>query len=200
MVFVILEGDDTTNMDTESNRAMAYGTVNIPDDPGASPYIRWDAIPASDGDVKHFKHMPTAGTAPALQTGDIYKDYTGATLTAYAINRDLPGFGTWLILVAAWLFAISTMISWSYYGEQGVVYLFGNWAVMFYKIIYCLLIVVATLPIVKTAKEIGNLSDLGTGIMLWANIPIMLLFGFVAMKAYHSYFRRLESGEIKRTK
>ncbi len=200
LVFVILEGDDTTNIDTESNRAMAYGTIHIPEDPGASPYIRWDAIPSSDGDVKHFKHMTDAGTGPALQTGNIYKDYTGATLTAYAINRDLPGFGTWLILVAAWLFAISTMISWSYYGEQGVVYLFGNWAVTFYKILYCLLIVVATLPIVKTAKEIGNLSDLGTGIMLWANIPIMLLFGFVAMKAYHSYFRRLKDGEIKRTK
>ena len=91
------------------------------------------------------------------------------------------------------------MISWSYYGEKGVVYLFGEGAVPLYKIVYCLLIVVATLPIVKTAKEIGNLSDLGTGIMLWANIPIMLIFGAIAMKAYHNYFARLKSGEIKRT-
>ena len=107
-----------------------------------------------------------------------------------------------MILIAAWLFAISTMISWSYYGEQAIVFLFGrfsNAVIPFYKIIYCLLIVVATLPIVKTTKEIGNLSDLGTGIMLWSNIPIMLIFGFIAMKAYHSYFKRLKSGEIKRT-
>ena len=89
------------------------------------------------------------------------------------------------------------MISWSYYGEQGVVYLFGTSLVPFYKIIYCLLIVVATLPLVKTAREIGNLSDLGTGIMLWANIPIMLLFGAFAMTKYHDYMRRLKNGELE---
>ncbi|MCH2148018.1 MAG: alanine:cation symporter family protein [Phycisphaerales bacterium] len=195
MVFVILEGGDGTNEETASNRVMAYGTVHIPEETASEKYIKWDPIAASGGDVAHF-----AGTTPTLLSANLYKDYTGATLTAYAINRDLPGLGTWLILIAAWLFAISTMISWSYYGEQGVVYLFGNAVVPLYKIIYCLLIVVATLPLVKTAKEIGNLSDLGTGIMLWANIPIMLIFGFVAMKAYHSYFDRLKSGDIKRMK
>jgi AGCS family alanine or glycine:cation symporter len=195
MVFVILEGGDDANEETASNRAMAYGTVHMPEEASAEPYIQWDPIAADSGDVSHF-----AGSTPTLLSSNLYKDYTGATLTAYAINRDLPGIGTWLILVAAWLFAISTMISWSYYGEQGVVYLFGNSVVPLYKIVYCLLIVVATLPLVKTAKEIGNLSDLGTGLMLWANIPIMLLFGFVAMKAYHSYFRRLKAGEIKRMK
>ena len=33
--------------------------------------------------------------------------------------------------------------------------------------------------------------------MLWANIPIMLIFGGIAMKAYHDYGRRLRSGEFK---
>ena len=112
----------------------------------------------------------------------------------------MPGVGTWVILIAAWLFAISTMISWSYYGEQAIVFLFGRFSdavVPFYKLIYCMLIIVAALPIVETTTEIGNLSDLGTGIMLWSNIPIMLIFGVVAMTAYHNYFRRLRSGEIK---
>jgi len=198
-VFVILTGGDGVNEDTASNRAVAYGTVVIPEDSGAEAYIHWDAIDADDGDVAQFSAMAGTGAAPTLLSKAIYKEYTGATLTAYAINRDLPGVGTWVILIAAWLFAISTMISWSYYGEQGIVYLFGSGAVPLYKIIYCVFIVVATLPIVKTAKEIGNLSDLGTGIMLWANIPIMLLFGFMAMKAYHSYFKRLKDGDIKPT-
>ncbi len=197
VVFVVLVGDDTVNEQTASNRAVAYGTVVLPEDAAASPYIHWDPIDVDGGDVAHLAHLAEAGATPTLLNQGLYREYTGATLTAYAINRDLPGFGTWLILVAAWLFAISTMISWSYYGEQGIVYLFGSGAVPFYKIIYCVLIVVATLPIVKTAKEIGNLSDLGTGVMLWANIPIMLIFGMVAMKAYKGYFGRLRSGEIK---
>ncbi len=193
-VSVILTGGSGINEDTASNRALANGTVVIPEDTSASPYIRWAPISTSASEASHF-----GGTAPHLLSNALYQNHVGANLTAYAINRALPGVGTFLILIAAWLFAISTMISWSYYGEKGVVYLFGEAAVPLYKIVYCLLIVVATLPIVKTAKEIGNLSDLGTGIMLWANIPIMLIFGAMAMKAYHSYFARLKSGEIKRT-
>jgi len=33
--------------------------------------------------------------------------------------------------------------------------------------------------------------NLGTGVMLWANIPIMLIFGPMAMRAWHDYFREL---------
>jgi len=36
------------------------------------------------------------------------------------------------------------------------------------------------------------------GFMYVINLPLMLLLGNRAMKAYHSYFRRLKSGEIAR--
>ena len=192
-VFTIAEGG-ALNEDTNSNRIRMSGTVVIPEESSSTPYIRWQKVSVASWDA-----LAEQGEAPTLFEPMLYENYMGATFTAYAINRQFPGIGTWLILIASWLFAISTMISWSYYGEQGVVYLFGSSVVPFYKIIYCILIVIATLPIVSTATEIGNLTDLGTGIMLWVNIPIMLIFGFIAMKAYHSYFKRLKNGEIKRT-
>ena len=211
VVFVIMTGGDVKNLETASDRAVATGTVvlaetdesetySIVEDENDTTkmYIKWDLISADESEVVQYSSMIAAGTAPTV-IPNLYKEYTGATLTAHAINRDMPGVGNWLILIAAWLFAISTMISWSYYGEQAVVYLFGDLFVPIYKIVYCLLIVVATLPLVKTAKEIGNLSDLGTGIMLWANIPIMLIFGSYAMGKYHDYMRRLKSGEIRKT-
>jgi AGCS family alanine or glycine:cation symporter len=102
----------------------------------------------------------------------------------------------WIVTLACWLFAISTMISWSYYGEQGVVYLFGTKAVFPYKVIYCLLIVVSTLGFIKTDKQLDGWTALGTGVMLFANIPIMLFFGRQAMAAYHNYFARLKSGAL----
>ena len=199
IVFVVMMGGDARNEATNSNRSVVYGKVIIPEEADREKFIEWDPIDASGGDVAHLEGMTESGTMPTILP-NLYEQYTGATLTAYAINRDLPGVGTWLILIAAWLFAISTMISWSYYGEQGVVYLLGTGAVVPYKIIYCLLIVVATLGFMETPREIGNLSDLGTGIMLWANIPIMLLFGAYAMKEYHAYILRLKLGEIKKTK
>ncbi len=196
-VFVIADGGTQPNEETASTRVKFAGTVVIPEDTSASSYIRWDAIDHKDSDVTQWRDLAMNDGVPSMVSGGIYKDYVGATFTAYAINRSLPGWGTWMTLIAAWLFAISTMISWSYYGEQGIVYLLGAWAVPFYKIIYCVLIVVSTTGIVTTTKELGNLTDLGTGIMLWVNIPIMLLFGVIAMKAWHSYFRRLNNGEIQ---
>ena len=137
---------------------------------------------------------------PTFRSLDVYKEYPGATLTAHAFDRSIPGLGTWLVLVAAWLFAISTMISWSYYGEQGMVYMLGEWSTVPYKVVYCAMIIVATLGFMESDKDLDNLTALGTGVMLWANIPIMLIFGFIAMKTYRSYIDRLRSGEFKSTK
>ncbi|MFG0258109.1 MAG: alanine/glycine:cation symporter family protein [Phycisphaerales bacterium JB043] len=136
-------------------------------------------------------------TAPVLVSNDIYKDYLSAALTSHAFDRAIPGFGTWMILLASWLFAISTMISWSYYGEQGVVFLFGDGAVLGYKVVYCLLIMVSTLGFIQTETELDNLTTLGTGVMLVANIPIMLIFGAQVMREFNTYFKRLKAGEFK---
>ncbi|MCH2136936.1 MAG: amino acid carrier protein [Phycisphaerales bacterium] len=199
-VYVVADGGTEANKETASTRAQFTGTVVVPEEAAQSPYIRWSVIPVGSSSATQWAGLPEANARPHLVSGAIYKDYIGATFTAYAINRSLPGWGTWMIMIAAWLFAISTMISWSYYGEQGIVYLFGQWAVPLYKIIYCALIVVATTDIVETTKELGNLTDLGTGVMLWVNIPIMVIFGALAMKSWHGYFARVKSGEIRPTK
>ncbi len=147
----------------------------------------------------------------------VYGDYSGASMTAYAFDRQFPGLGKWLVSIAAWLFAISTMISWSYYGEQGIYYfgtMFGGGngsktksAVFIYKIIYSLLILLTTvlaMPLfgpdkkafIATDHELDMWTTLGLGVMLVANIPIMWLFGAKAMKAYHQYNKKLKSGEM----
>jgi AGCS family alanine or glycine:cation symporter len=88
------------------------------------------------------------------------------------------------------------MISWAYYGEQGMVYMAGRRSVLPYKIVYCLSIVVACAGVITTEEELDNITAVGTGIMLWVNIPIMLLFGGVTMTAYRGYFARLRAGEF----
>ena len=145
----------------------------------------------------------------------LYGDYAGASMTAYAFDRVTPGLGMVLVTIAAWLFALSTMISWSYYGEQGIYYFFGTHgeaaakpAVLIYKLVYCLLILLTTVlamkiygtngnqAIIGTDTELDMWTTLGLGVMLVANIPIMLLFSVKAMKAYHSYIGKLKRGEM----
>lgn len=134
---------------------------------------------------------------PRIARDGVYLSFNGATLTAKAYDRVLPGLGLWIVPATAFLFAFSTMISWSYYGEQGIVYLLGSRAVMLYRVVYCLLILAAATPLIRTQDELDVISTLGTGVMLWANIPIMLIFGPMAMRAYHDYMRRLRAGEFK---
>jgi hypothetical protein len=134
---------------------------------------------------------------PAARDEGVYVDYVGAYLTGHAFDRVAPGLGRWLVTLAAWLFAVSTIISWSYYGEQGIIYLAGPRAVLAYKLIYCLLIIVATAGFVTRDEELDNLTGLGTAVMLFANVPIMLIFGRQAMAAYHDYIGRLASGRME---
>ena len=133
---------------------------------------------------------------PRLEDPGIYVTYVGATLTAKAFDSVNPGLGKWLVTIAVWLFAVSTMISWSYYGEQGVIYLFGERAVLPYKVVYCGLIIVATWGFIRTDTDLDNLTGIGTGVMLFANVPIMWMFAGQAMTAYANYRERLASGRM----
>ena len=106
----------------------------------------------------------TVSPTLAHDDGRIYVDYPGPSLTGHAFDRAIPGLGKYLVTLAAWLFALSTMISWSYYGEQGVVFLLGDKAVFAYKVIYCIMIVVAAAGFIETDTELDKLTSLGTGL------------------------------------
>lgn len=134
---------------------------------------------------------------PQVDSPGIYASYVGATLTAKAFDSVTPGLGKWLVTLAVWLFAFSTMISWSYYGEQGVIYLAGRYLVLPYKVLFLLLVIVGAVAINETS-DMEKLMDLGTGAMLWANMPIVLLMGFIAVRELDSYFKRLKAGEFSR--
>jgi AGCS family alanine or glycine:cation symporter len=151
---------------------------------------------AENGDF-YVEWTPLSVTSkPVINDRGIYLSYVGATLTAKAFDTIVPGLGKWLLTLAVWLFAISTMIAYSYYGEQAMVFLAGEKSVMAYKVIYCLLAVVATMGFLQTDAQLDNLSGFGTGVMLFVNVPIIWLFGSQAMRAYKDYVRRLDSGKV----
>lgn len=183
-VFVLIKAD----MDRNTGREIRRLTGTIRGAVGGTLIVEWTPYES----VKQPEVLAEADGRVGL-----YNDLVGAALTGHAFDRVTPGLGKWIVTIAAWLFAISTMISWSYYGEQGVVYLFGTRLVMPYRLIFCGLIMVSCAGFIRTDHELDNLTALGTGVMLWANIPIMLIFGAAAMTAYHSYVGRLRRGELE---
>ncbi|MFT5500906.1 MAG: AGCS family alanine or glycine:cation symporter [Woeseiaceae bacterium] len=133
---------------------------------------------------------------PRIQDGGFYQDYVGATLTAKAFDSVTPGLGKWLITIASWLFAISTIIAWGYYGEQGAIYMWGSKSALPYRLIYCSLTFVATLGHIKTSADLDNMTGIGLGVIIYANLPICWIFGYQAMRAYKDYIKRLDEGRM----
>jgi len=145
--------------------------------------IDWNRFP---GDVQ-----------PQILGDGLYKSYVGATLTAKALDTVHPGLGKWLITAASWLFGVSTIIAWAYYGEQAMAYLARGRGLLIYKLVYCTLIILATLGHIQTDADLDNVTGVGLGVMIWANIPITLIFGYQAMRAYKEYIARLKAGGMR---
>lgn len=178
-VFLTVKGAPDSN--TGNDLHMITG--KLLDGPRGELLIAWNAVSSDEP-------LVAAGTG-------LHMNLPGSALTGYAFDLIKPGLGMWIVTLACWLFAISTIISWSYYGEQGTIFLLGERAVLPYKLLYCLLIVVSTLGFIKTDLHLGLVTGLGTGLMLFANIPIMLIFGYQAMRTYRDYIRRLRNGELE---
>jgi AGCS family alanine or glycine:cation symporter len=100
----------------------------------------------------------------------------GGALTSSAMGSVISWF-PYVLSVAVFLFAFSTMISWSYYGERCWVYLFGDKSSILYKILFILFTFLGS---VITATNILDFSDLMILGMAFPNIlGLILLSGNV---------------------
>ncbi|MGH8530425.1 MAG: alanine/glycine:cation symporter family protein [Nevskiales bacterium] len=154
-------------------------------------------VVAQDGQLVAQWGAVSADAALQLKDRGVFASYTGATLTARAFDQAHAGLGRWMVTLAVWLFAVSTMISWSYYGEQGVVYLFGERWVTPYRLLWCGLGFLACTGFIRTPLELDNISTFGFGLMLVINLPLTILFAHKAMRAYRAYLDKLKRGELK---
>ena len=113
---------------------------------------------------------------------------SGAPLTMEAFSRGLPGtWGNLIVLISTILFAVSTAISWSYYGDRCANYLFGSWAVLPYKIIYVLMhFMGAVVPL----AVVWAMGDIALSIVIIPNLIALILLAPKVVEMTNSYFQR----------
>lgn len=114
----------------------------------------------------------------------------GAPLTALAFQKGLLPLGSWgnyLVLTSVLLFAISTAISWSYYGDRCVNYLFGHKAILPYKIIFVFMHFVGAIFALSTVWTLG---DVALGLVTFPNLIALVLLSGVVRRLTKSYFQR----------
>lgn len=116
----------------------------------------------------------------------------GAALTAYAFSQSMGNGGAVIVGFGLVLFAFSTMIAWSYYGDRSARFLFGEQAVMPYRVLYTSLIVVgAAVPL----NLVWNIADITTILMALPNLLAVFLLSALVVKMKNDYFKRLKKEE-----
>ncbi|PSQ71266.1 MAG: sodium:alanine symporter family protein [Bacteroidetes bacterium QH_9_67_14] len=113
---------------------------------------------------------------------------SGAPLTQLAFRKGLPGsWGNYIVLLCVSLFAVSTSISWSYYGDRCANYLFGASAIMPYRIFFILMHLVGAVAPLATIWAIG---DVFLGLVIIPNLIAVLLLSGKLKEITDSYFER----------
>jgi len=119
----------------------------------------------------------------------------GAALTSAAYGTIVSWFPI-ILTLSVTLFAFSTMISWSYYGDRAWVYLFGPRSSIIFKLIFLAVIILASL-----VEKLGPLVDLTDLLFLSMALPniigLYILQGNVK-KALKEYVQKLKSGELEK--
>jgi AGCS family alanine or glycine:cation symporter len=116
---------------------------------------------------------------------------SGAPLTTMAFEEGF-GFtraiaGDYIVILGVLLFAISTAISWSYYGDRCANYLFGKRAVIPYRIVYVLMHFIGA---VATLDLIWRLGDVFLGVVILPNLLALLILSPKVVALTRSYFER----------
>jgi alanine or glycine:cation symporter, AGCS family len=123
-------------------------------------------------------------------------DNQGAALTLMAFTTGGPQWFAYVLYVAVVLFAFSTCISWSYYGERCFVQLFGQRASMLYKLLF---VGFTFLGSIITATNILEFSDLMILTMSLPNLLGVFLLSGLVRDRLHDYWDRYRAGQIRRT-
>ena len=108
-----------------------------------------------------------------------------AELTSAAFARGLFGeFGRTIVAIGLLLFAFSTAIAWSYYGDRAMVYLFGVGSVKYYRIVYVLGFFFASF---SDTTLVWNLAAVAIVLMTLPNLLGILLLRKEMKRTLQSY-------------
>ncbi len=120
------------------------------------------------------------------------EEVTGASLTAYAFSQSIGEAGALVVGIGLALFAFSTIIAWSYYGDRSVKFMFGEKAVLPYRVVYTVLIVVgAVVPL----QLVWNIADVTNILMAIPNLIALVLLSALVKKMKDEYLAKHKASE-----
>jgi AGCS family alanine or glycine:cation symporter len=120
-------------------------------------------------------------------SGEWVSGQTGAALSSAAFESSLPGLGSNIVALGLSLFAFTTMLGWSVYGERCAEYLFGVRAIRPFRLAWVLAIPIGAMG---ELDFIWLLADTLNALMALPNLVALLLLSPVVFKVTRDYFLR----------
>ncbi|GHD29347.1 alanine/glycine:cation symporter family protein [Halioglobus pacificus] len=111
---------------------------------------------------------------------------SGASLTSTAFAGAFPG-GEYIVTIGLCLFAFTTMIGWSFYGERCVVFLMGTGGILPFRLLWVVAIPVGT---VVELDMVWLIADTLNAFMAIPNLIALLLLGPLVFRLTREYFER----------
>ncbi len=129
-------------------------------------------------------------------TGGWLTSETGATLTASSFQTAIPG-GNYIVAIALAIFAFTTILGWSFYGEKCVQYLFGLRAIKPYRVLWLI-----ALPIGATQSLdfVWLLADTLNAMMAIPNLIALLLLSPVVYRLTRDHIKDVNADSIDMAK
>ncbi|MFC0268451.1 alanine/glycine:cation symporter family protein [Kushneria aurantia] len=127
----------------------------------------------------------TIAALAIITSGQWIEGESGAALTALSFRTALPGPGDYIVALALAIFAFTTILGWSYYGERCFQYLFGPRAARFYRIVFVLMIPVGA---VSQLDFIWLLADTFNALMAIPNLIALALLSPLIFRLTREYF------------
>ncbi len=119
-----------------------------------------------------------------LTTGVWETGISGSELTTMAFSTVVPHLGKVAVTLSLVFFSISSVIGWSYYGDRGSLYLFGDRSIRGYKNLFCLLLPFGA---VMKLELIWGLCDIANGLMAIPNLISIILLSPVVFRLTREY-------------
>lgn len=132
-------------------------------------------------------------------TGAWQSGKNGAAMSVVAFETALPGAGRYIVSIGLALFALTTIIGWSFYSEKCTQYLFGVKAIKLFRLLWVLLIPAGTLPFI----DLGSLwlvADTLNALMAIPNLIALLLLSPVLFRIAREYWDGVDTEEKARRK
>ena len=133
-------------------------------------------------------HIVCTCTALVILSSGIHNMDSGVVMTALSFNQVLPGVGKYIVYLVFSLFALTTMITYSYYSMKCARYLFGKKIGNQYVYIYLLIIPMSA---IWTQGTIINIIDSMFALMIFPTLLTTLLLSKTVVKEMQRYFERL---------